>query len=295
MPNVGYCNETCYSNAIYDPTRKEFLTINAAKTTETAHAAVVATDSATFTHLLGKRLQLRQPSKGYRVGMDGALLAAACAGALSERKPGRGKALSALELGCGVGGALLSLKWRCPELVLTGMEREPGYGDLARDNVLLNGMHNVEIRSGDIGAGFAASGVERADLVFSNPPYFDDPQTLRAPDAAKRPAWIADDGLQAWLDFALAATKDGGDIVFIHRADRLGDILGGLSSRAGSFQIRPVQPFADTDAKRVIVRAKRLGKAPLRLLPPLVLHDGGVRKHTDAVEAILRGDESLRW
>ncbi|MBW8882581.1 MAG: methyltransferase, partial [Asticcacaulis sp.] len=199
------------------------------------------------------------------------------------------------ELGCGVGGALLSLKGRCPDLHLTGIEREADYAALARDNVLLNGMHNVGIIDGDIGAGFVAAGVERADIVFSNPPYFDDPASLRAPGAAKRPAWIADDGLQAWLDFALAAANDGGDIVFIHRADRLGDILGGLSGKAGSFQVRPVQPFADTDAKRVIVRAKRLGKAPLRLLPPLILHDGGARKHTDAVEAILRGDERLNW
>jgi tRNA1(Val) A37 N6-methylase TrmN6 len=271
------------------------LTIDAAKTTETAPEPAAASGPAAFTHLLGKRLQLRQPLQGYRVGMDGALLAAACAGVLAERKAGRGKALSGLELGCGVGGALLSLKWRCPELLLTGIEREPIYAGLARDNVLLNGMHNVGIVDGDIGLGFAAAGVERADLVFSNPPYFDDPETLRAPGAAKRPAWIADDGLQAWLDFALAAAKDGGDIVFIHRADRLGDILSGLSSKAGSFQVRPVQPFADTDAKRVIVRAKRLGKAPLRLLPPLILHDGGVRKHTEAVEAILRGDEVLSW
>ncbi|MBW8882041.1 MAG: methyltransferase, partial [Asticcacaulis sp.] len=183
----------------------------------------------------------------------------------------------------------------CPDLHLTGIEREADYAGLARDNVLLNAMHNVGIIDGDIGAGFNVAGVERADIVFSNPPYFDDPAALRAPGAAKRPAWIADDGLQAWLDFALAAANDGGDIVFIHRADRLGDILTGLASKAGSFQVRPVQPFIDTDAKRVIVRARRLGRAPLRLLPPLVLHDGGARKHTDAVEAILRGDDLLSW
>lgn len=271
------------------------MTIDAANTTETAPESASPADSTAFTYLLGKRLQLRQPLRGYRVGMDGALLAAACAGALSERRPRRGKALSALELGCGAGGALLSLKWRCPGLYVTGIERETAYAGLARDNVLLNGMHNVGIVDGDIGAGFATTGLARADLVFSNPPFFDDPDALRAPDAAKRPAWIADDGLQAWLDFALAATQDGGDIVFIHRADRLGDILGGLASKAGSFQVRPIQPFVDADAKRVIVRAKRLGKAPLRLLPPLTLHDGGVRKHTDAVEAILRGDELLSW
>lgn len=260
-------------------------------TTESRDDTLQSGTSEAFTHLLGQRVKVMQPAKGYRVGMDGALLAAACAGAVSgARKP-----LTALELGCGAGGALLSLKARCPDLDLTGIEREPVYADLARRNVVLNAMHNVAIIEGDIGAGFKGFELTRFDLVFSNPPYFDDPDTLRPPHEAKRPAWIADDGLQAWLDFALAAVKDSGDILFIHRADRLSDILTGLSEKAGSFIIRPIQPFADKEAKRVIVRAKRLGRAPLRLLPPLILHDNGVRKHTEEVEDILAGLGDLSW
>lgn len=245
---------------------------------------------ATFTHLLGGRVKVMQPARGYRIGMDGALLAAACATLATDRK-----ALSAMELGCGAGGALLSLKARCPALHITGIEREGDYAALARDNVPLNGFDTIDIVTGDIGKGFKGLGLDRVDLVFSNPPFFDDPDALRPPHDAKRPAWIADDGLHAWLDFALAAVKDGGDIVFIHRADRLADLLSGLSSKAGSFIVRPIQPFADKEAKRVLVRAQRLGKAPLRLLPGLVLHDGGVRKHTEEVEAILRGEAGLGW
>ena len=276
----------------------------------------------TLTHLLGGRVKVMQPQKGYRIGMDGALLAAACASIP--------KVKAALELGCGVGGALLSLKARCPALRLTGIEREAGYVALAQDNVRLNAMEDVAILAGDIGQGFRSvdftasspvpfKRVERSesiafasegdhevvegakphtprfDLVFSNPPYFDDPDLLRAPHDTKRPAWIADDGLDAWLDFAQSAVVDGGHIVFIHRADRLADILSGLSKKCGSFVIRPVLPFADKDAKRVLVRAQRLGKAPLRLLPPLILHDDGERKHTPEVEAILRGEAALNW
>ena len=246
---------------------------------------------ATFSHLLSGRVKLAQPVKGYRAGMDAALLAAACAG-LCDEKP---RIREALEPGCGAGAALLSLKARCPDLRLTGVEREAGYADLARGNVILNAAADVAILTGDVAAGFRALGLERVDLVLCNPPYFDDPDQLRAPHEAKRAAWIADDGLGAWLDFAMAAVRDGGDIVFIHRADRLGDLLSGLSARCGSFMVRPIQPFADKDAKRVLVRAQRLGKAPLRLLPPLVLHDGGARKHTDEVEAILRGEAVLGW
>lgn len=249
------------------------------------------TANATFSHLLSGRVKLMQPVHGYRAGMDAALLAAACAGICGERR----RVGDALELGCGAGAALLSLKARCPDLRLTGIEREPDYAELARGNVALNAAAGVDIVTGDIAAGFRTLHLERGDLVFCNPPYFDDPEQLRAPHEAKRPAWIADDGLGAWLDFAMAAVNDGGDIVFIHRADRLGDLLGGLSARCGSFRVRPVQPFADKDAKRVLIRAQRLGKAPLRLLPPLVLHDGGARKHTDEVEAILRGEAVLGW
>ncbi|ESQ94554.1 tRNA1(Val) (adenine(37)-N6)-methyltransferase [Asticcacaulis benevestitus] len=268
----------------------------------------------TETHLLGGRVKVMQPQKGYRIGMDGALLAAACA-SIPKVKTG-------LELGCGVGGALLSLKARCPALRLSGIEREAGYVALAQDNVRLNAASHTNIIEGNIGQGYkslippllagtfvprevagevppegASSTLppSRFDLVFSNPPYFDDPDLLRAPHDTKRPAWIADDGLDAWLDFAQSAVVDGGHIVFIHRADRLADILGGLSKKCGSFVIRPVLPFADRCAKRVLVKAQRLGKTPLRLLPPLILHDDGERKHTPEVEAILRGDEALKW
>ena len=261
----------------------------------------------TATHLLGGRVKLMQPKTGYRIGMDGALLAAACA-SLPKVK-------TALELGCGVGGALLSLKMRRPALALTGIEREPDYAALARKNIRLNDLSDVTIIEGDIGQGYKAplsspalagevagevppEGAKhppRFDLVFSNPPYFDDPATLRAPHEAKRPAWIADDGLNAWLDFAQSAVVDQGHIVFIHRADRLADILGGLSKKCGSFVIRPIQPFVGKEAKRVLVRAQRLGKAPLRLLPPLILHDNGARKHTPEVESILRGEAELGW
>jgi tRNA1(Val) A37 N6-methylase TrmN6 len=75
----------------------------------------------------------------------------------------------------------------------------------------------------------------------------------------------------------------------------LGDLLALLAPKAGSIQIRPVQPFADQPAKRVLVRAVKTGKAPLRLLPALVLHDHDGGKHAAAAEAILRGEADLPW
>ncbi len=45
----------------------------------------------------------------------------------------------------------------------------------------------------------------------------------------------------------------------------------------------------------MLLRATKTGKAPLKLLPPLVLHDRAGGKHTAEAEAILRGDAALGW
>lgn len=237
--------------------------------------------------MLGGRIEIDQPARGYRAGMDAALLAAAFEARDGER---------VLEAGCGVGGALLSAAARRSGARFVGVERDGAMADLARANTATNGMADrVDIITGEVEAGFKALNLAPFNHVFSNPPFFDDPGALRAPAPAKAGAWMADGGLSAWTGFLLKAVREGGTITIIHRADRLADILALLGPKAGSFRIRPIQPFSDEPAKRVMVRAIKTGKAPLVLLPALVLHprDGG--KHTEEVEAILRGEAGLGW
>ena len=236
--------------------------------------------------LLGGRIALRQSAQGYRAGMDAALLAAAC-----DAKPGD----RVVEAGCGPGAALLAAAARRPQARFTGVERDPQALALALENMALNGLdERVTARLGDVTQPFKALGLERFDAAMANPPYFDDASAIRGPAPAKTQAWIAEGGLAAWTGFLLKAVRDGGAITVIHRADRLADLLNHLGAKAGSFRIRPVQPFADAPAKGVLVRAIRGGKAPLVLLPALVLHDAG-GAHSAAAEAILRGTADLPW
>lgn len=237
--------------------------------------------------LLNGRVRLRQPARGYRAGMDAALLAAAVP-ALPDQ--------TVIEAGCGAGAVLMQIAARRPGAILTGIERDPAMAALAMENAALNGMEaTATIRQGDVAAGFRALGRAPADWAVSNPPFFDDAKALRAPSEGKRGAWMADDGLRAWTGFLLKAVREGGRIVVIHRADRLADLLALLGDKAGSFAIRPVHPFADEPAKRVLVHAVKTGRAPLRLLPPLVLHDREGGKHSAQAEAILRGEAALEW
>lgn len=249
--------------------------------------APISPPSVTEDAVLDGRVRLRQPVAGYRAGMDAALLAATCDAKAGER---------VIEAGCGVGGALLAAAVRRPGARFVGLERDPAAADLARGNAALNALQDrVEIVGGDVERGFRALDLPVFDAVMSNPPFFDDPAALRAPAPEKSGAWMADGGLAAWTAFCLKAVREGGTITLIHRADRLADLLALLAPKAGSFRIRPVAPFADVPAKRVILRAIKTGKAPLVLLPPLVLHDREGTGHSAAAEAILRGDAALGW
>ena len=236
--------------------------------------------------LLNGRISLRQSAVGYRAGMDAALLAAACDAREGDR---------VIEAGCGPGAALLAAAVRRPGALFTGVERDPQAQALAAENIGLNGLgERVTALGGDITAPFKALGLAPFDAALANPPYFDDAKAIRGPAPAKTAAWIADGGLAAWTAFLLKAVRDGGTITIIHRADRLADILHQLGAKAGSFRIRPIQPRADAPAKRVLVRAIKGGKAPLVLLPALVLHEAD-GAHSQAAEAILRGVADLPW
>lgn len=236
--------------------------------------------------LLNGRVRLRQSPDGYRAGMDAALLAAACDAGQGDR---------VLDAGCGVGAVMIAAATRRPGASFVGVECDTAALELAQANIALNHLQDrVIARGGDIETDTAPS-PPAFDAALANPPFFDDERSLRGPAPAKRGAWIAEGGLAAWTDFLTKAVREGGSITLIHRADRLADLLALLVARAGSFQVRPIHPFADSPASRVLVRALRAGRAPLRLLPPLVLHPRAGAKHTDEAEAILRGEADLTW
>jgi tRNA1(Val) A37 N6-methylase TrmN6 len=226
---------------------------------------------------LGGRVMLDQPAKGYRAGIDAALLAASLG-----LKPGQ----SACEFGCGAGAALFSAATLYPEAVFTGIEADPEAAGLARSNAALNAAgERVQIVEGDA---LALAGRERFDAVFFNPPFFDDPRALRAPAPGKTRAWMADAPLADWIEAGLKALKPKGVLTLIHRADRLGEALAALEGRAG-VSVLAIHPRAGRPAKRVLVRAVKGGRAPLALVSPFVLHGEGEQRYLPEADAVLSG------
>lgn len=235
--------------------------------------------------IFGGHVRVRQPARGYRVNVDTLLLAAA------NMDVGEGARVA--EPCCGVGAALLALA-RQVEGEFVGIERDPAYAALARENVALNRLSGVSIVEAD--ALDPALDVGTFDAVLLNPPY-DDSGAGQAPSPARRAAFVAERPVEAWIKVWSNRLRASASFTMIHRAHKLADILKALDGRLGGVQAFPVFPHAGGAASRVIVRARKGSRAPLSLERGLVLHpdaaDGG--KYTPQADAILRGGETIRF
>lgn len=235
---------------------------------------------------LDGRLRIAQPTRGYRAGADAVMLAAAC--------PARaGQAV--LELGCGAGVASLCLGWRVPDLRLTGIEIQPDYADLARHNAATNNIP-LSVVTGDLAS--PPSDVRDAsfDHVIANPPFFQGGTAALDPGRAiARQEYTP---LEGWIDAGLRRLLPGGTLTLIQRADRLDSVICALSGRAGAITVLPVAARKGREAGRVLLTARKGGRAPLRLLAPFVMH-GAARHDTDAedlthaAQAVLRRGEPI--
>jgi tRNA1(Val) A37 N6-methylase TrmN6 len=239
----------------------------------------------TLDGLLGARVRLLQPRRGYRVAVDPVLLAAAV-------DIGAGEAV--LDAGMGTGAAALCLAARVAACSVVGIERDAELAALARASIDLNGLADrVRVIEGDLTDPPAALKESVFDVVMSNPPYLDAARNAAPDDTQRAGAHMQGVPLGLWIDACLRRLRPGGRIAMIHRADRLDDLLGGLSGRAGDLLVIPLWPRAGVAAGRVIVLGRKGARGPLALAAGLVLHeaDGGF---TQAASAVLREGLALR-
>lgn len=249
-------------------------------TTETA----ATSDDA----VLGGRLTLRQPRRGHRVGHDAILLAAATSAQ---------RGAHAVDLGAGVGAAGLALAWRVDGLAVTLVEIDAALARLAAGNAERNGLSDraravcLDVEAS--AAAFAAAGLapESADCVLMNPPFNVVQQP--SPDRDRRMAHAASpQTLRRWLLAAARLLRRDGAVTLIWRAEDLADVLAALDADFGAIAVLPVHPKPGEPAIRVLARAVKARRAPLRLLPGFLLAEADGRPTAQA-EAVLRGGAQL--
>ncbi|HEX5077639.1 MAG TPA: methyltransferase domain-containing protein [Geminicoccaceae bacterium] len=243
-------------------------------------------DDLTLDRLLGGRVSLSQPAQGYRVAMDPVLLAAAVPAIAGER---------VLDAGAGTGAAALCLAVRVPGCKVVGIELQRALQQIAAANVAQNGLgERVEMLVGDLVQPPPRFAWGSFDHVMTNPPYLA-AQAASAPSLPQRAiAHVEGDApLAAWLQGCVRMLRPGGMLTMIHRAERLSEILAALGDALGGLILYPLWPGdPHRPAGRILVQGRKGSRAPLALLPGLVLHrpDGPL---SAAAEAVLRHGDAL--
>ena len=247
--------------------------------------------SLTEDGFLDGRLRILQPEKGFRAGIDSVFLAAAVPCAAGE---------TVYEAGIGTGVAALCLVARNPSIHLTGIEIAARYAMLCEENAKRNGFaDHIRVLHADVKEAL------RKDLAsmpshgsfshaFANPPYFENGKSTPSPNLLKAQAHaFGPDDLDLWVKVLYTMVTLRGTVTIVHRADSLGKLLQVMEDRFGDIRIAPLYAREGTAASRIIVQGVKGSKAPMQLLPGLVLHNQD-SQFTPEAEAILRGGMAWR-
>lgn len=232
-----------------------------------AQGAASRKDASTLSldAVLGGLVRLHQRRKGHRAGTDGVLLAACL--------PPEAREIADLGAGNGVVGLIAARLNPLSRVVL--FERDAEALALAERNIAENALEaRVRIAKADaLALGKAAEWREKFDFVLSNPPFHPADAMRPSPDAGKAAAHaMPKAALPLWLAGMAAILAPKGRFVLIHRADALLPILSACERRFGGLTLKFVQPAAEKPAIRVLVSGQKGSRAPLRIVPPLILH-----------------------
>lgn len=237
---------------------------------------------------LGGRVRVWQPRRGYRAGLDPVLLAASVPAKAGQR---------VLELGCGVGVASLCLDARVPGMVLTGLEIQPEYAELARRNAAENDA-DFTVVTGDLQALPVDLRQQQFDHVIANPPYFQRSDGTGAEDPGRDLALGGDTPLAAWVEVAAKRCAPRGYVTFIQRIERLPELMAAMQSHLGSLEMLPLIPREGRAPQLFLIRGRRGGRAAFRMHPGLLVHPGlahedGGEDYTPILRAVQRDGAAL--
>ncbi|MEM7243419.1 MAG: methyltransferase [Pseudomonadota bacterium] len=233
-------------------------------------------------------MTLAQPKSGYRAATDPVLLAAAIPAKDSDQ---------VLDVGCGVGTAALCLGVRV-DVELVGLELSHEYAALGRQNSYANGIM-FQVIEGDLFDMPSDLRTQEFDHVMTNPPFYDAGKGSDPDNALKADAHVMGQPLSEWIAACLRRVKSGGTFTIIMRAEKLDEILAATRTKLGAIQALPIAPRAGAPAKRVIVQGIKGRQTPMKLLAPLIMHQGTQHEkdgdsYTKEARSILREGSAIR-
>jgi tRNA1(Val) A37 N6-methylase TrmN6 len=248
---------------------------------------VLEPSETTIDDFLGGKLTLRQPREGYRAGPDAVFLAASIPAVAGE---------SVLELGCGVGAASLCLNARVAGLDLTGVELQPEYAALARENA----QGKMDVVTADLAALPLSIRDRQFHHVMANPPYFLQKRRKKSGNVGREVAFTEETPLKVWIDTAAKRLRPKGLFSLVQDIERLPDVLANTLPVLGSIEVLPMAPRIGRRPSRFLLRARKEGRAEFMMHPVCVLHQGPVHtvdrdSYLPEIKAVLRDGAALAF
>jgi len=224
----------------------------------------------TTDYLFNENIKIIQHKNGYRFSVDALLLA----DFTYENKEG----LSYLEIGTGSGIIPITLIHFDKEKKIKkiySVEIQKSLYILARKNILLNNINNIELINDDIKNIKKALPSGKIDIVFSNPPFFENSRGRRNPDNEK---YIARHEVYLTLKDLVKASnyllKYEGKLKLIYPVKRLPALIETLSKNSfGISKLLPVYPKKGEEAKLILTEAIKGKKfTETKILPPVYIN-----------------------
>lgn len=233
----------------------------------------------TFDGFLNRQLTIEQPKLGFRIAVDTILLASAV--------PAKSGDLI-LDMGCGVGGAMLALAYRVPEVKVHGIDIQNDLVEICRRNIILNKFEQrLDVYQQSV-TNITEPWGKTFDHVMMNPPFHEADKNDVSLNLNKRTSNTEIPGdLALWIKNASRVLKSTGALTLIHRADRQEEIIAHLSTEFKGLKVVSILTKQNEKPKRIIVRAYKTQFSDYVQHKPFVLHkEGG--NYTEQAEDILR-------
>lgn len=240
------------------------------------------------------RISLVHPENGaYRTAIDGLLLAACF-----RDVEGRG-----YDLGAGCGAVGFSIASTNASVEVTLVEKDGHMAACAKAGSALaentEFSERIEVLQADVtarGETRSASGLldASAEWVAMNPPYYSQHNHRTPKNTLRSEAFmLAEDGLEPWLRTASAILKPGGRMGIVFPASGLDEILRLCAGRYGGVTVLPIHSKGNEPAIRVLVGGIKGSRAPLSILPGLVINDDNGKRKTE-IQSLINGEGRIQ-
>jgi len=224
-------------------------------------------------------LVCKQYRSGYRFSIDAVLSAHFC-------RPEAHDTILDLGSGCGIIGLVLAFRY--PSVTVTGIEIQSELVELAKKNIVDNGMQSrITIIEGNYRHTPDFIVAESYDLVVSNPPYGRQGKgRISGEQQRARARHEIDARLSDMVQAAAYAVRNKGKVVIVYPAEQCISLIEEMKRRnIEPKRLQSVYSYpGDDDAILVLIEAVKNGGEDVRLLPPFYIHTEKNGPYSEAMQ-----------